>query len=86
MRNVPFALPNPETFGCNGAKLPDVEEAETPRVLFEERIALLRDLCAALDGLFATFLKHRAGSAWEGQTGKLRSWIMQPAKAVAAVA
>src|SRR3712207_8133674 len=28
---------NPETFGCNGTKLPDVEEAETPRVLLEER-------------------------------------------------
>ncbi|HEV2294960.1 MAG TPA: hypothetical protein VGR35_13990 [Tepidisphaeraceae bacterium] len=77
---------NPETFGCNSGKLPDVEEAETPRVLFEERITLLRDLCGALDGLFATFLKHRASSAWEGQTGNLRRWIMQTAKPVAAVA
>jgi hypothetical protein len=77
---------NPETFGCNGTKLPDVEEAETPRVLFEERIALLRDLCGALDALFATFLKHRASSAWEGQTGNVRRWILQPAKPVAAVA
>ena len=48
--------------------------------------ALLRDLCAALDGLFATFLKQRASSAWEGQTGNLRRWILQPAKPVAAVA
>src|SRR5687767_2113227 len=77
---------NPETFGCNSAKLPDVEEAETPRVLFEERITLLRDLCGALDGLFATFLKQRAGSAWESQTGNLRRWILQPAKPIAAVA
>jgi hypothetical protein len=77
---------NPETFGCNAAKLPDVEEAETPRVLFEERITLLRDLCGALDALFATFLKHRASSAWEGQTGNVRRWILQPAKPVAAVA
>jgi hypothetical protein len=77
---------NPETFGCNSAKLPDVEEAETPRVLFEERITLLRDLCGALDGLFATFLKHRASGAWEGQTGNLRRWILQPAKPIAAVA
>ncbi len=77
---------NPETFGCNSARLPDVEEAETPRVLFEERITLLRDLCGALDGLFGTFLKHRAGSAWEGQTGNLRRWILQPAKLIAAVA
>lgn len=77
---------NPETFGCNSAKLPDVEEAETPRVLFEERITLLRDLCGTLDGLFATFLKHRASSAWEGHTGALRRWIVQSPKPVAAVA
>jgi hypothetical protein len=77
---------NPETFGVGSAKLPDVEDAETPRVLFEERITLLRDLCGALDGLFATFLKQRASSAWEGQTGHLRRWILQPAKPVAAVA
>ena len=77
---------NPETFGCNSTKLPDVEEAETPRVLFEERVTLLRDLCGALDALFATFLKQRASSAWEGQTNNLRRWILQTTKPVAAVA
>ncbi len=77
---------NPESFTLGSTKLPVVEDAESPRVLFEERIALLRDLCAALDGLLATFLKHRAGSAWEGQTGNLRRWILQPAKPIAAVA
>ncbi len=77
---------NPETLGCNATKLPDVEEAETPRVLFEERITLLHDLCGALDALFATFLKHRASSAWESQTSHLRRWILQSPKPVAAVA
>jgi hypothetical protein len=67
-----------------GAKLPDVEEAESPRVLFEERVALLRDLCKGLDALYDTFLKVRASSAWEGYTGKVRRWITQPAKATAA--
>ena len=46
----------------------------------------LSHLCGALDGLFAMFLKQRASSAWEGQTGNLRRWIMQPAKPIAAVA
>lgn len=77
---------NPETFGCNGTKLPDVEDAETPRVLFEERIALVRELCKSLDALFATFLKLRASASWEGQTSGLRRWILQTPKPVAAVA
>jgi len=35
---------NAETFGVASAKLPEVEDADTPRTLFEERIGLLRDL------------------------------------------
>jgi hypothetical protein len=75
---------NPETFGVGTAKLPEVEDAETPRVLFEERIAILRDLSRTLDGMFNAFLKTRASSAWEGQVGNIRRWIVQPVKAGAA--
>ena len=78
---------NPETFSVGSAKLPDIEEAETPRVVLEERIALLRSLAQAMDGLFESFLKVRASSAWEGQTSGMRRWILQSSpKAVAAVA
>jgi hypothetical protein len=77
---------NAETLGVGSAKLPDVEEADTPRTLFEERIGLLRDLAKTLDALFATFLRVRASSSWEGQTGVIRRWIMQSAKPIAAVA
>jgi hypothetical protein len=75
---------NPESFGVGSAKLPEVEDAETPRVLFEERIALLRDLSKTLDQMFDAFLHVRAGSAWEGQVSALRRWIMQPMKVAAA--
>ena len=75
---------NPENFGVGSAKLPEVEDAETPRVLFEERIALLRDLSKTLDGMFEAFLSLRASSAWEGQVSLLRRWIMQPVKVAAA--
>jgi len=75
---------NPETFGVGSAKLPEVEDAETPRVLFEERIALLRDLSKTLDGLFEAFINIRASSSWEGQISALRRWIMQPIKVAAA--
>jgi hypothetical protein len=75
---------NPEAMAFGTAKLPDVEDADTARTLFEERIQLLRDLCAAMDGLFDTFLKTRASSAWEGYVSGVRRWILQPMKNAAA--
>jgi hypothetical protein len=72
---------NPEQLAISGGKLPEVEDAETPRALFEERITLLRDLNQTLDALYETFLATRASSAWEGQTGTIRKWITAaPAK------
>jgi len=73
-----------EPLAVSSAKLPDVEDADTPRVLFEERIALLRDLGRALDAMFAAFMKIRASSAWEGQVSAIREWILAPQKKVAA--
>ena len=77
---------NAETLAISTVRLPDIEEAETPRVVFEERIALLRELSKALDGLFETFLQLRAGGSWEGQTAQLRRWMLQGNKPIAAVA
>lgn len=71
---------NPEALFFSGAKLPEVEEADSPRVLFEERIALLRDLCRTMDALYATFLRLRASSSWEGQVATMKRWIAQPMK------
>lgn len=75
---------NPEQVSLGSAKLPEVEEAESPRAVFEERVTLLRDLCGALDGLFDAFLKVRGSSAWEGHVNGMRRWIMQPEKKTAA--
>lgn len=66
---------NPEAIAIGGAKLPDVEEAESPRVVFEERIAMLRELSKAIDALYASFLKLRGSSKWEGETSTIRKWI-----------
>jgi hypothetical protein len=73
-----------ESLALGGAKLPDIEEADSPRVLFEERIALLRDLCKGMDALYETFLKLRASSNWEGHVSQIRRWIKKTEKAVAA--
>lgn len=82
-----FALNfNAEAFAAGSAQLPEVQDAETPRVVFEERVGLLRDLCKATDAMFEAFLKVRCSSAWEGQTSTIRRWILQSAKPIAAVA
>jgi len=78
-----------EPLSAGTLKLPEVEEAENPRVLFEERIAMLRDFCRALDGAFEAFLKVRTSGSWESQTHTIRKWIQhatRTAQPVAAVA
>ncbi len=77
---------NGESFAIGGVKLPEVDGAETPRVLFEERIALMRDLCKAIDGLFDTFLKVRASGRWEHEVATLNQWILQTAPKIVAAA
>jgi hypothetical protein len=77
---------NAETLAIASAKLPEVEEADTPRVLFEERIAQMRDLWAAIDSLFEVFLKTRTSGTWETQTKAIRKWILQSPRAAVAVA
>jgi hypothetical protein len=78
---------NAEDFTFGGTRLPEVEDADSPRVLFEERITLLRDLVKGWDALFDTFLKLRCSSAWEGHVSQIRKWILasskQPMTAVA---
>ncbi len=52
-----------------------MEDADTPRVVFEERINHLRDFSKTLDGLYDTFLTARAAAGWTGVTTKIRAWI-----------
>jgi hypothetical protein len=77
---------NAESFAFGTMKLPEVEEAENERVLFEERIALLRDGCKMMDGIYAAFLKLRASSGWESAAGRMRKWILTTSRPIAAVA
>ena len=64
-----------ESLAASTLALPDVEDADSPRVVFEERINLLRDFGRTLDGLFNAFLDKRAGSGWPATTAAIREWI-----------
>jgi hypothetical protein len=73
-----------ETFGFGALKLPEVEEAENPRVVFEERVAMLREFCKMFDAMYDAFLKIRSGAAWEGHSAAIRKWITRTGRATAA--
>ena len=73
-----------ESLAVNGLVIPEIEEADTPRVVFEERVTLLRDFCKGLDELLGTFLKVRAGGSWETHSGTIRKWIKGQLKSAAA--
>jgi hypothetical protein len=77
---------NAESLAINSARLPEVEDAETPRVVLEERVTLMRDLWSAIDSLFDAFLKRRSSTAWESRTTAIRKWIQQSPQPVVAVA
>lgn len=57
------------------ALLPEIEKADTPRQLIEQRFDHLRLLARTLDGLYQTFLQGRTGSAWPISREAIRDWI-----------
>jgi hypothetical protein len=73
-----------ESFFAGALRLPEVEEADNPRVLFEERVSMLRDFGRAVDALYGTFLRARASGGWESQTSAIRRWIQRSARPVEA--
>ena len=76
-----------ESLAVGGLKLPDIEDADSPRTLFEERVSMLRDFTKMLDAMYELFLKVRVGGSWESQVSTIRKWVMQISKQpVAAVA
>lgn len=66
---------NPEAFAFGGTKLPDIENADSPRVAFEERIKLISDLCQGMERLFQAFVDARTNGSWTYTLGKIVAWI-----------
>lgn len=73
-----------ESLAISGLKLPEVDKADSARVLFEERITLLRDLNRDLDALFWTFLDVRASERWPQAVSEIRQWLAVKPTAAAA--
>lgn len=74
-----------ESFAVGSLKLPDIEQADTPRTLLEERINLLRDFSRVLDGMYYSFLTTRC-QGWNTQVSQIQKWVASHVKPVAQVA
>ena len=66
---------NAELLQISGLQLPNIEQADTPRTFFEERIDLVRDFVKSMDALYDAFLKIRTGGSWETHVKTIRQWI-----------
>lgn len=67
---------NAETFTFGSTRLPEVENAETPRTLFEERITLLADMGNAMDSLYGQFLDERSDAEkWGEAVESIKTWL-----------
>ena len=65
---------DPELMSVKSCKLPEVQEADTERVAFEERIKLIDNLCQGLNALYKMFLGIRTSDQWIAETAAIREW------------
>ena len=75
-----------EMLSFSGLKLPEVEKADSARVLFEERITLLRDFVQGFDKTYDAFLKLRASESWNGYVDGVRRWMASKVRTATPVA
>lgn len=59
----------------SSVKLPEIEEAATPRELIERRLELTLKLAEALDRAYTAFLAQRASSGWSSKRDAMRKWV-----------
>lgn len=64
-----------DAMAFSGVRLPPPDDGGSARAAFEDRIARLRDLIDAGEGLYAAFLKRRLSGKWPQTLGSMRAWI-----------
>ncbi len=66
-----------DQFVVSAARLPEIEDAQSPRELIEARLQRVTHLASLLDGLFGTFLDRRLGGGWKNDREKMKAWIQK---------
>lgn len=60
---------------ASSIKLPEIEDAPTPRELLEQRLQLTLAAARALDAAYGAFLKQRTAGGWPTKRDAIRKWI-----------
>lgn len=69
-----------DQFVVSAARLPEIEDAQSPRELIEARLQRVTHLAALLDGLFDAFLDRRLGGGWKNDREAMKAWIQERGK------
>ena len=66
-----------DAYAVSGAKLPEVEEAQSPREIIEARVDSIQTLARIIDGLYGLFLRERTGGGWPATRDRISTWIRE---------
>jgi len=69
-----------DKYQLGSAKLPDVEDAQTPRDLTEHRLLMTRKLIDAIDGLYRAFVDLRVSGKWPATRSAMQAWVRERVK------
>ena len=64
-----------DPFVVSAARLPEIDDAQSPRELIEARLQRVTHLASLLDGLFDAFLQRRLGGGWKSDREAIKGWI-----------
>ena len=69
-----------EAMAFGGTVLPELKDADTARVLFEERTSQLATFGELIEAMFNAFLDVRTSKGWPRQVEQIASWIRRWAR------
>ncbi|MEM0914361.1 MAG: hypothetical protein AAGK09_07085 [Planctomycetota bacterium] len=75
-----------DRYTVGAAKLPDADEAQTPREIVEHRLFATRRLLELIDAMFNVYVGLRMSDRWPTTRGAMQAWIKERVEAAEPVA
>ncbi|MEM6331776.1 MAG: hypothetical protein AAF823_00335 [Planctomycetota bacterium] len=66
-----------DRYTINAAKLPDADEAQTPRDLIEHRLHVTRRLVDLIDATFKVYVELRTSAQWPAARSEMQRWVRE---------
>ncbi|MEM1210396.1 MAG: hypothetical protein AAGI54_14125 [Planctomycetota bacterium] len=74
-----------DRYTVGSAKLPESDEAQTPRDIIEHRLFVTRRLIDLIDAMFAVFVELRLSGQWPATRSEMQRWVQQRSNAAMTV-